>query len=32
MASQREPDDEAVQDDELQYGHGTMTMEELDKK
>ncbi|KUJ22154.1 ATP-dependent DNA ligase [Mollisia scopiformis] len=32
MASQREPDDEAIQDDELQYGHGPMTMEELDDK
>ncbi|KAE8451001.1 hypothetical protein EG329_005441 [Mollisiaceae sp. DMI_Dod_QoI] len=32
MASQREPDYEAVQDDELQYGHGPLTMEELDQK
>lgn len=32
MASQREPDYEAIQDDELQYGHGPYSMEELDEK
>lgn len=32
MASQREPDEEAIYDDEIQYAHGILTMEELDKK
>ncbi|CZR57359.1 related to DNA ligase 4 [Phialocephala subalpina] len=32
MASQREPDYEAEQDDLIQYSHGSMTMDELDLK